>query len=142
MELDFSRIDSIGRPQKKEHIDDGEATKIKSVGFWKYGIFTDFFSGETVRTVIVDNELYFVLKDVADILGYPRYNNALLRTLVDEEDKRFSEMDTPGGKQNLVVINESGLYSLVLFSTLPQAKKFKRWVTSEVLPTMSRVETL
>ena len=141
MELDFSRIDSIGRPQKKEHIDDGEATKIKRVGFWKYGIFADLFNGETVRTVTVDNEIYFAGRDVAKILGYPKYNNAL-RTLVDEEDKRFSKMDTPRGKQNLVVINESGLYSLVLSSTLPQAEIFKRWVTSEVLPTMRRVETL
>lgn len=141
MELDFSRIDSIGKPQKKEHIDDGEATKIKIVGFWKYGIFTDLFNGETVRTVTIDNKLYFAGKDVAEILGYPKYNNAL-RTLVDEEDKRFSKMDTPRGKQNLVVINESGLYSLVLSSTLPKTKKFKRWVTSEVLPTMRRVETL
>lgn len=86
-----------------------------------------------VRTMLINNEPYFVGKDVAEILGYANPQKAI-RTHVDDEDKGVNEMDTPGGKQEIIVINESGLYSLMLSSKLPNAKKFKRWVTSEVLP--------
>lgn len=95
------------------------------------------FKGQEVRTVTINNEPYFVGKDIAEILGYSGTAHAI-RTHVDEEDKGVSKMDTPGGKQNLVIINESGLYSLILSSKLPQAKEFKRWVTTEVLPTIRK----
>lgn len=92
-----------------------------------------YFLGQDVRTVIINNEPYFVGKDVAKILGYTHHRQAL-KNHVDEDDKGVSKCDTPGGKQDLVIINESGLYSLILSSKLPQAKEFKHWVTSEVLP--------
>ena len=95
------------------------------------------FRGQDVRTVIINNEPYFVGKDVAEILGYTNSRQAL-KNHVDEDDKGVSKRDTPGGKQDLVIINESGLYSLILSSKLPQAKEFKRWVTSEVLPTIRK----
>ena len=97
------------------------------------------FRGQDVRTVIINNEPYFVGKDVAEILGYTNSRQAL-KNHVDEDDKGVSKCDTPGGKQDLVIINESGLYSLILSSKLPQAKEFKRWVTSEVLPTIRKHE--
>lgn len=91
----------------------------------------------SVRTVTVEGESYFVGKDVAEILGYSNTRKALADH-VDEEDKGVTKCDTPGGVQDLTVINESGLYSLILSSKMPNAKKFKRWVTSEVLPTIRR----
>lgn len=102
-------------------------------------IFNNPSFGE-VRVVEVDGEPYMVGKDVATILGYKEPAKAI-REHIDEEDKGVSVLDTPGGKQQLVVINESGLYSLVLSSKLPQAKQFKRWVTSEVLPSIRRTGT-
>ena len=90
-----------------------------------------------IRTMLINNEPYFVGKDVAEILGYANPQKAI-RTHVDNEDKGVNEMDTPGGKQEIIVINESGLYSLMLSSKLPNAKKFKRWVTSEVLPSIRK----
>lgn len=97
-------------------------------------IFENAEFGE-VRTVIRDGEPWFVGKDVAVILGYSNPQKAI-RVHVDSDDKGMSVLDTPGGKQEITVINESGLYSLILSSKLPTAKKFKRWVTSEVLPTI------
>lgn len=91
----------------------------------------------TVRTTAINGEPYFVGKDVAAILGYSDTAKAI-RVHVDDEDKGVDEMDTPGGKQNIILINESGLYSLILSSKLPTSKRFKRWVTSEVLPTIRR----
>ncbi len=93
------------------------------------------FENQNVRTMTIDNEPYFVGKDVATILGYSNSRKALIDH-VDDEDKGVTKCDTLGGVQNLAVINESGLYSLILSSKLPTAKKFKRWVTSEVLPTI------
>ena len=90
-----------------------------------------------VRTVIKDGEPWFVGKDVTEILGYSESAKAI-RIHVDKEDKGVSKMDTPGGKQNITIINESGLYSLILSSKMPRAKEFKRWVTSEILPTIRR----
>lgn len=87
----------------------------------------------SVRVIAKDGEPWFVGKDVAEILGYSNSRKAL-SDHVDEEDKGVTKCDTLGGKQELVIINESGLYSLILGSKLPQAKKFKRWVTGEVLP--------
>lgn len=91
------------------------------------------FENEKVRTLTIDNEPYFVGKDVAKILGYSRTADAI-KAHVDEEDKGVGELPTPGGMQKAKIINESGLYSLILSSKLPKAKKFKHWVTSEVLP--------
>lgn len=91
------------------------------------------FKGQEVRTVTIDNEPYFVGKDVADILGYSNSRDALSKH-VDTEDKLTSQIATAGQMRNQTIINESGLYSLILSSKLPQAKEFKRWVTSEVLP--------
>jgi len=90
-----------------------------------------------IRAVELDGEPWFVGKDVAVVLGYKNPQEAI-RTHVDEEDKGVSEILTPGGKQAVPVINESGLYSLVLLSKLPTAKKFKRWVTQEVLPSIRK----
>lgn len=90
-----------------------------------------------VRTFDKDGEPWFVGKDVAIILGYGRTADAI-RVHVDEDDKGVGEIQTPGGKQKIVIINESGLYSLVLSSKLPTAKKFKHWITSEVLPAIRK----
>lgn len=87
----------------------------------------------SVRTTTVNNEVYFVGKDVATILGYSNPRKAIIDH-VDEEDKGVTKCDTLGGTQDLTVINESGLYSLILSSKLLAAKKFKRWVTNDVLP--------
>lgn len=90
-----------------------------------------------VRTVEINGEPWIIGKDVALALGYRNPQEAI-RTHVDEDDKGVSEILTPGGKQSVPIINESGLYSLVLSSKLPNAKKFRRWVTSEVLPSIRR----
>lgn len=95
------------------------------------------FNDQQVRTVVRDGEPWFVGADVANILGYKNSRKALIDH-VDEEDKGVTKCDTLGGKQNLSVINESGLYSLIVASKLPTAKEFKRWVTSEVLPTIRK----
>lgn len=91
----------------------------------------------SIRAVDRDGEPWFVGKDVALALGYKNPQEAI-RNHVDAEDKGVSEILTPGGMQKLPIINESGLYSLVLSSKLPGAKKFKRWVTSEVLPALRK----
>lgn len=93
----------------------------------------------SVRTVTVDNEPYFVGKDVADILGYSNTRDALAKR-VDAEDKLdgVAICDSIGREQTPVLINESGLYSLILSSKLPNAKRFKHWVTSEVLPSIRK----
>ena len=91
----------------------------------------------SVRTTTIGGQPYFVGKDVAGILGYSNSRKALIDH-VDEEDKGVTKCDTLGGKQDLVIINESGLYSLILSSKMPNAKKFKRWVTSEVLPAIRK----
>lgn len=91
----------------------------------------------SVRTATIDGEPYFVGKDVATILGYSNPRDAISKH-VDDEDKGVAKCDTLGGRQEILFINESGLYSLILRSQLPAAKKFKRWVTSEVLPAIRR----
>lgn len=90
-----------------------------------------------VRSLTLNDEPWFVGKDVADILGYTNSRKAI-SDHVDDEDKGVTKCDTLGGKQDLTIINESGLYSLILSSKLPTAKKFKRWVTSEVLPAIRK----
>lgn len=90
-----------------------------------------------VRALEHDGEPWFVGKDVAEALGHTNPQRAI-REYVDSEDKGVTEIVTPGGEQEMTIINESGLYSLVLSSKLPRAKKFKRWVTSEVLPSIRK----
>ena len=87
------------------------------------------FSGQDVRIITINDEPWFVGKDVADILGYSNSRKAL-SDHVDDEDKGVTKSDTLGGNQNITIINESGLYSLILKSKKPEAKQFKRWVTS------------
>ena len=94
----------------------------------------------TIRTVTIDNEPWFVGKDVAVALGYGEGKspiNAIVNH-VDVEDKGVTKMMTPGGEQTVTIINESGLYSLALGSKLESARRFKRWVTSEVLPAIRK----
>lgn len=91
----------------------------------------------SIRTLQINGEPYFVGRDVAEILGYSNSRKALA-DYVAEEDKGVTKCDILGGTQEMTVINESGLYSLILSSNLPTARRFKRWVTSEVLPTIRR----
>lgn len=91
----------------------------------------------TIRTTEIEGEPWFVGKDVASVLGYTNPRKALADH-VDADDKGVTKRDTLGGAQEMTVINESGLYALVLSSKLPGAKQFKRWVTSEVLPAIRR----
>ncbi|HEM6592055.1 phage antirepressor KilAC domain-containing protein [Streptococcus suis] len=90
-----------------------------------------------VQLLEINTEPWFVGKEIAEILGYKNSRDALSKH-VDEEDKGVAKRDTLGGSQDQVIINESGLYSLILKSKLPQAKQFKRWVTSEVLPSIRK----
>ena len=91
----------------------------------------------SVRTVEIENEVYFIGKDVAEILGYLNTAKAI-RDHVEDEDKLTERIVLSGQNREVIFINESGLYSLVLSSKLPNAKKFKRWVTSEVLPSIRK----
>ena len=93
------------------------------------------FKDNSVRTTIIGNEVWFVGKDIATALGYSQTSKAV-REHLEVEDKGVSKLDTPGGKQDVVVINQSGVISLVLSSKLPEARKFKRWITSEVIPSV------
>lgn len=101
-------------------------------------VFTNKDFG-SVRMIYIDGEPYFVGKDIAEILGYSNSRKALLDH-VDEDDKTdgVTIRDSIGREQTPVLINESGLYSLILSSKLPSAKRFKRWVTSEILPTIRK----
>lgn len=103
----------------------------------KIQLFTNEELDMKVRVVEINGEPWLVGKDVAEVLGYKNPRKALLDH-VDVEDKGVTKCDTLGGSQEMTVINESGLYSLVLRSKLPVAKKFKRWVTSEVLPSIRK----
>lgn len=95
------------------------------------------FEGHDVRAIAIDGEPWFVGKDVAEALGYKNSRNAVPKH-VDEEDKLSTQIEYAGQKRNVTVINESGLYSLILSSKLDSAKRFKRWVTSEVLPSIRK----
>lgn len=90
-----------------------------------------------IRTIQIDGDPRFVGKDVAVALGYKDTKNAL-KAHVDGEDKRGWQIATPSGKQTMTIINESGLYALIFGSKLESAKRFKRWVTSEVLPSIRK----
>lgn len=95
------------------------------------------FENHEVRSLLINSEPWFVGKDVAEVLGYERADNAI-RNHIDKEDKLTHQISASGQNRNMTIINESGLYSLVLSSKLPSAKKFKRWVTSEVLPALRK----
>lgn len=99
-------------------------------------VFKNTEFGE-IRTTAIDGEPWFIGRDVAAALGYTNSRKALADH-VDDEDKGVTKRDTLGGRQDMVIINESGLYSLVLSSKLPTARKFKRWITSEVIPSIRR----
>ena len=90
-----------------------------------------------VRVMMINGEPYFVGSDVTDILGYKNSRDTLAKR-VDDDDKGVANCDTLGGKQEMTVINESGLYSLILTSKKPEAKRFKHWVTSEILPSIRK----
>lgn len=98
-----------------------------------------FSNGEfgKVRIIIRDGEPWFVGRDVTNILGYSNSRDALSKR-VDNEDKGVANCDTPSGIQEMTIINESGLYSLIFSSKLDSAKRFKRWVTSEILPNIRK----
>ena len=100
-------------------------------------IFKNEQFGE-MRTVTIGEEIWFVGKDVAEILGYERPSKAILDHVDPEDKDGIPIQDSIGRMQNTPIINESGLYSLVLSSKLPSAKEFKRWVTSEILPSIRR----
>lgn len=99
-------------------------------------IFNNEEFGE-IRTVTIDNEPWFVGKDVAEALGYTNPQKAV-RDHVQEDDRGMNKIDTPSGRQTLAIINESGLYALIFGSKLESAKRFKHWVTSEVLPSIRK----
>ena len=90
-----------------------------------------------IRTTVIDNEPWFVGKDVAKSLGFTNTRDAIA-THVFPEDKGVDLIDTLGGKQTMTIINESGLYALVFGSRLPSAKNFKHWITSDVLPSIRK----
>lgn len=91
----------------------------------------------SIRTVLIDDEPWFVGKDIAEALGYNNSRKAIADH-VDADDKGVTICDTLGGTQQMTIINESGMYALIFGSRLPSAKKFKRWVTSEVLPSIRK----
>lgn len=91
-----------------------------------------------IRTVSIDGEPWFVGKDVAEVLGYAKPLNALASHVDADDSLKQGLTDSMGREQNTILINESGLYSLILSSKLPNAKEFKRWVTSEVLPSIRK----
>ncbi len=90
-----------------------------------------------VRAVVIDGEPWFVAKDVAVILGYNNPRDAV-RNHVYDDDKGVEKIDTPGGKQKFTIVNESGIYSLIFGSRKIDAKEFKHWVTSEILPSVRK----
>lgn len=95
------------------------------------------FEDQQIRVLTIEGEPWFVGKDVAEVLGYSNSRKAIADH-VDSEDKGVTKCYTLGGTQQIAIINESGLYSLILSSKLPDAKKFKHWVTHEVLPTIRK----
>lgn len=99
-----------------------------------------FCNGEfgQMRSLLIDDEPWFVGKDVAQLLGYSKPLDALARHVDEDDSVKHGLIDNMGRKQTAIFINESGLYSLILSSKLPGAKRFKHWVTSDVLPTIRR----
>lgn len=94
------------------------------------------YNGNEVRTIQKDGEPWWVLKDVCGILGISKYRDTASR--LDEDERGSVRVDTPGGEQEMTVVNESGLYNAILRSDKPEAKPFRKWVTSEVLPSIRK----
>lgn len=94
------------------------------------------YNGSEVRTIQKDGEPWWVLKDVCGILGISKYRDTASR--LDEDERGAVRVDTPGGEQEMTVVNESGLYNVILRSDKPEAKPFHKWVTSEVLPSIRK----
>ena len=94
------------------------------------------YQNREVRTVELNGEPWFVLKDVCEVLGIG--NSRMVADRLDEDEKGVSQIDTPGGLQNVSIISESGLYNVILRSDKPEAKPFRKWVTSEVLPSIRK----
>ena len=94
------------------------------------------YQNNKVRTVDVDGEAWFVLKDVCAVLGIS--NNRMAADRLDDDEKGVSLIDTLGGKQEMVIVNESGLYHVILRSDKPEAAPFRRWVTNDVLPAIRK----
>ena len=89
-----------------------------------------------IRSAVVDGTPLFVAKDICDALGISKYRDALTR--LDEDERASISVDTLGGKQSMIAVNESGLYTLVFQSRKPEAKAFRKWVTGEVLPNIRK----
>lgn len=119
-------------PHEKVSVDSSDEDIISG----ELSVFNNPMFG-SVRMLDINNEPWFVGKDIALSLGYKETAKAI-RENVEEDDKGVSVLDTPGGSQKTIIINESGLYSLIMSSKLPNAKEFKRWVTSEVLPSIRK----
>lgn len=94
------------------------------------------YNEKQVRTVQINGEPWFVLKDVCDVLGISKYRDVVER--LDEDERALVKVDTLGGVQNMIAVNESGLYNVILRSDKPEAKPFRKWVTSEVLPSIRK----
>ncbi|KEZ00156.1 antirepressor [Sphingomonas sp. BHC-A] len=94
------------------------------------------FEHHTVRVILIDDEPWFVANDLCAVLGISNPRQALAR--LDDDEKGVSSTDTPGGTQTLNIVSESGMYSLVLGSRKAEARRFKKWVTSDLLPTLRR----
>ena len=94
------------------------------------------YQNNKVRTVDMDGEAWFVLKDVCAVLGIS--NNRMAADRLDDDEKGVSLIDTLGGKQEMVIVNESGLYHVILRSDKPEAAPFRRWVTNDVLPAIRK----
>lgn len=97
------------------------------------------YEQQEIRTVLIENEPWWVLNDVCRVLEIS--NNGNVSSRLDDDEKGVHTMDTPGGKQEVTIISESGLYNTILISRKPEAKKFKRWITHEVLPTIRKTGT-
>ena len=122
------------KEEREEQMKEEEVKDVKSDS--RITTFTDKKLG-SIRAMEIDNEPWFVGKDVAQALGYVDTDKAI-RKHVDEDDKLTRQIGGSGQKREMTIINESGLYSLILSSKLPQAKEFKRWVTAEVLPSIRK----
>ena len=130
----IDEIDEIESQKIEDYSEKADASK-NSLQLWNY-------EDNNVRTIEMDGEMWFVAKDVAQILGYAKPRNAIIAH-VDEEDKKDAPIQGDlGGTQMMNIINESGVYALIFGSKLPNAKKFKRWVTSVVLAVCSQARCI
>lgn len=94
------------------------------------------YENQPIRVLTIDNEPWFMVVDVAEVLGLVNVHSSL--AFLDEDEKGIHTMDTPGGAQKFRIVSEAGLYSLILRSRKPEAKRFKRWITHEVLPSIRK----